>query len=147
VKLSSFEAIVEALHRRGVRYLVAGGLAVVAHGYLRLTKDVDLDTGPDGGERRPRVRGARLPTTPARGLGPRMRNDRAPEDRESGVEPNWKEHRREQLRRWAALPLREQLAAVEEMGELARRIQGAPVVGAEPSTPTPRGGEQRSAET
>jgi hypothetical protein len=58
-----------------------------------------------------------------------MRNDRAPEDRESGVEPNWKEHRREQLRRWAALPLREQLAAVEEMRELARRIQGARVVG------------------
>ncbi len=42
MKLSSFEAIVEALHRKGVRYLVAGGLAVVAHGYLRLTKDVDL---------------------------------------------------------------------------------------------------------
>ncbi|CAN5390802.1 hypothetical protein BH24GEM3_BH24GEM3_02490 [soil metagenome] len=52
------------------------------------------------------------------------------EERKSGVEANWQEHRREQLRRWAALPLREQLAAVEEMGELARRIQAAPVVGA-----------------
>ncbi len=51
----------------------------------------------------------------------------APEDRKSGVEANWQEHRREQLRRWAALPLREQLAAVEELGELARRIQAAPV--------------------
>jgi hypothetical protein len=50
-------------------------------------------------------------------------------DRETAVESNWQAHRREQLRRWAALPLREQLAAVEEMGELARRIQAAPEVG------------------
>lgn len=28
--------------RHGVRYLVAGGLAVVAHGYVRFTADVDL---------------------------------------------------------------------------------------------------------
>lgn len=40
--VSSFESIVESLGRRGVRYLVAGGLAVVAHGYLRLTQDVDI---------------------------------------------------------------------------------------------------------
>lgn len=54
--------------------------------------------------------------------------DSSPEDRKADVEPNWREHRREQLRRWAALPLREQIAAVEELGEVARRIQGAPVV-------------------
>ena len=42
MKLESFEAIVRALQDAGVRYLVAGGLAVSAHGYLRLTKDVDL---------------------------------------------------------------------------------------------------------
>jgi hypothetical protein len=47
------------------------------------------------------------------------------------MQPSWKEHRREKLRLWAALPLREQLAAVEELGELARRIQAAPVVGVE----------------
>ncbi len=70
----------------------------------------------------------------------------SPEDRESGVEPNWNEHRREQLRRWAALPLREQLAAVEELGELARRIQAAPVVGADVSSPDHREEELRSAE-
>ena len=30
------------LERADVRYLVAGGLAVVAHGYPRLTVDLDL---------------------------------------------------------------------------------------------------------
>jgi hypothetical protein len=42
VKLGSFEAIVRALNNAGVRYLVAGGLAVNAHGYLRFTKDADF---------------------------------------------------------------------------------------------------------
>lgn len=42
MKLASFEAIATALDAAGVRYLVAGGLAVSAHGYLRFTKDVDL---------------------------------------------------------------------------------------------------------
>jgi hypothetical protein len=45
----SVEAIVEALNRSNVRYLVAGGLAVVAHGYVRFTADVDVivDLAPD----------------------------------------------------------------------------------------------------
>lgn len=42
MKLASFESLVSALETAGVRYLVAGGLAVNAHGYLRFTKDVDL---------------------------------------------------------------------------------------------------------
>lgn len=42
MKLVAFEAIVRALRDAGVRYLVAGGVAVNAHGYLRLTQDVDL---------------------------------------------------------------------------------------------------------
>lgn len=42
MKLASFEAIVRALNEADVRYLVAGGLAVNAHGYLRFTKDADL---------------------------------------------------------------------------------------------------------
>lgn len=42
MKVASFEAIARALEGAGVRYLVAGGLAVNAHGYLRLTFDVDL---------------------------------------------------------------------------------------------------------
>jgi hypothetical protein len=42
VKLKSFDAITAALEAAGVRYLIAGGLAVAAHGHLRFTKDVDL---------------------------------------------------------------------------------------------------------
>lgn len=42
MKLASFESLVAALEEAGVRYLVAGGLAVNAYGYLRFTKDVDL---------------------------------------------------------------------------------------------------------
>ena len=42
MKLASFEALVAVLEDAGVRYLVAGGLAVNAHGYLRFTKDVDV---------------------------------------------------------------------------------------------------------
>ena len=42
MRLSSFEAIARALDAGSVRYLVAGGLAVNAHGYLRFTKDLYL---------------------------------------------------------------------------------------------------------
>lgn len=42
MKVASFKAVVTALETARVRYLVAGGLAVNAHGYLRYTKDVDL---------------------------------------------------------------------------------------------------------
>ena len=42
VKLASVESIVRALNDAGVRYLIAGGLAVNAHGYLRFTKDIDV---------------------------------------------------------------------------------------------------------
>ena len=42
MKLASLEAIVKALNDGSVRYLVAGGLAVSAHGYVRATQDVDL---------------------------------------------------------------------------------------------------------
>jgi len=42
MKLGSFDTLVRALDKAAVRYLVAGGLAVNAHGYLRFTRDVDL---------------------------------------------------------------------------------------------------------
>ena len=42
MKLGSFDVLVHALDKGRVRYLVAGGLAVNAHGYLRFTRDVGL---------------------------------------------------------------------------------------------------------
>lgn len=42
MKLASLEAIVRSLNEGNVRYLIAGGLAVNAHGYVRFTQDVDL---------------------------------------------------------------------------------------------------------
>ena len=42
MKKSSVESIVSALNQAGVRYLIVGGLAVNAHGYMRLTVDIDL---------------------------------------------------------------------------------------------------------
>jgi hypothetical protein len=40
--VSLFEPIFEALNRDIVRYVVVGGMAVVLHGYARLTADLDL---------------------------------------------------------------------------------------------------------
>jgi predicted nucleotidyltransferase len=42
VKSKSLRAVLEALHRSGARYLVVGGVAVVAHGFVRLTEDLDV---------------------------------------------------------------------------------------------------------
>lgn len=49
MKLASARQIFQSLNRAGARYLVADGLAVNAHGYLRFTKDVDfvLQLEPD----------------------------------------------------------------------------------------------------
>jgi hypothetical protein len=38
----SIESIVSALNNHQVKYLIVGGLAVVAHGYVRFTADIDM---------------------------------------------------------------------------------------------------------
>ena len=42
MKVSSFHSIMEALAAVKVRYIVVGGIAVIEHGYLRLTRDTDI---------------------------------------------------------------------------------------------------------
>lgn len=42
MRFETIEAIFQALQARGVRYVVVGGVAVNAHGYQRLTHDLDL---------------------------------------------------------------------------------------------------------
>ncbi len=45
MRLRDVEAILRALNDAEVRYLIVGGLAVVAHGYVRLTVDIDIVLG------------------------------------------------------------------------------------------------------
>ena len=45
MEVRSVEGIVKSLNGAGVKYLIVGGVAVVAHGYERLTKDLDLVIG------------------------------------------------------------------------------------------------------
>jgi hypothetical protein len=40
-------ALVAALGERGVEYIVVGGVAVTAHGYVRSTRDLDIVPDPD----------------------------------------------------------------------------------------------------
>lgn len=45
MEVRSIETIARALHEARVEYLVVGGVAVNAHGFARLTRDVDLVIG------------------------------------------------------------------------------------------------------
>lgn len=40
--IAQLESVFTALNRNQVRYLLVGGLAVIAHGYTRTTSDIDL---------------------------------------------------------------------------------------------------------
>src|SRR5688572_2849164 len=42
-----YVGLVDALNQRGISYVVVGGLAVVIHGHLRMTADLDLVIGLD----------------------------------------------------------------------------------------------------
>lgn len=45
-ELEDLVALCRALNREGVRYLLIGGFAVILHGFVRTTKDVDLLVDP-----------------------------------------------------------------------------------------------------
>lgn len=42
MKLAAFDAVTSALNAANTRYLVAGGVAVTAHGYIRITTEIEL---------------------------------------------------------------------------------------------------------
>jgi len=48
-ELEDLVSLCGALNREGVRYVLIGGFAVILHGLVRTTKDVDLliDTAPE----------------------------------------------------------------------------------------------------
>jgi hypothetical protein len=82
MEVRSIETIVKALNAAKVQYLIVGGVAVVAHGYERLTKDLDLVIGL---ERENIIRGLRalmavgyhlrIPVTPEQFADPKLRED------------------------------------------------------------------------
>jgi len=41
-------ATARLLNREGVRYVLVGGYALAAHGYVRMTEDIDIAVSPDG---------------------------------------------------------------------------------------------------
>lgn len=45
MEVRSIEVVVKALNAAKVKYLIVGGVAVVAHGYERFTRDLDLVIG------------------------------------------------------------------------------------------------------
>ena len=51
--MTVYELLFTTLEARGVRYVVAGGVAAVLHGHVRLTADIDLvvDLAPDESRR------------------------------------------------------------------------------------------------
>jgi predicted nucleotidyltransferase len=80
MEVRSVAAIVKSLNDARVQYLIVGGVAVVAHGYERLTKDLDLVIGL---ERENIIRGLRalmatgyhmrIPVTPEQFADPELR--------------------------------------------------------------------------
>lgn len=52
VRQAALRAAAE-LDRLGIRYAIAGGIAVAAHGHVRVTDDVDFLVGEEAFERRP----------------------------------------------------------------------------------------------
>ena len=80
MEVRSVETVVKALNDAEVEYLIVGGVAVVAHGYERLTKDLDLVIGL---ERENILRGLRalmaagynmrIPVTPEQFANPALR--------------------------------------------------------------------------
>ena len=51
--MTGFGRILEDLNREGVGYVLIGGIALIRHGVVRATRDVDAVFGPDPAERRP----------------------------------------------------------------------------------------------
>ncbi len=50
--IAQLESVFRALNHNQARYLLVGGLAVIAHGYMRVTADIDLVIALDPGNLR-----------------------------------------------------------------------------------------------
>ena len=137
MKKRSVQAILEGLNDAGVLYLIAGGLAVNAHGVLRFTADVDVVVHlvPDNIRKAFDALGALgyrpiVPVTSEGFADPETRRHmnrrQDPTEEIDWAATTWEGSRRWQLERWAELDLDEILEAQEAMAELAREILDAP---------------------
>ena len=82
MEVRSIETVVKALNAAKVQYIIVGGVAVVAHGYERFTRDLDLVIGL---ERENITRGLktligigykpRIPVTPEQFADPALRKE------------------------------------------------------------------------
>lgn len=82
MEVRSVEAIVTALNTAEVKYLIVGGLAVNAHGFVRLTRDVDIVLALDPGNARSGLEALlgigyhlSIPATPEQFADPATRED------------------------------------------------------------------------
>lgn len=77
--LADLTGLIAALNRAGARFVVIGGVAVVAHGHIRATEDLDIVPDPDRenldrlGNALTRL-DARLASNPRRGVDPELRH-------------------------------------------------------------------------
>jgi hypothetical protein len=137
MKLASLEAIVRSLNEGNVRYLIAGGVAVNAHGYIRFTQDVDLVIALDAANI-----GRAISTTCSISSGSKRKEDPMNEKRDEidWSLTTWEGSRRAQLRH--ALTLRERMEAMEGLADVARRFQELRAQGAFKSASERAGGQQ-----
>jgi len=118
MKLASFEAIVHALNGAEVRFIVVGGIAVIAHGYGRTTRDVDLviQLKPDA----PRILRTSTNSVCCTGERAVMTGKEEPDIDWSLM--TWKGSRLQQHREFYALPFRRKLEVIEEFDDVARHF-------------------------
>ena len=87
MEVRSVEAIVRALNTARVEYLIVGGLAVNAHGFVRLTRDVDLVLRLDPGN-------VSKGLNALLDIGYKMSIPARPEDfANSGMRENWRQNK------------------------------------------------------
>lgn len=116
--MDDFARVLTALNDGGVEYVVVGGIAVVAHGYLRATRDIDVVIAGDE---------ANVARTRAvcRGLDA-TRQDGSPLQ-EADLEPNRAWILRTSLAYLDILPDREIAFGALRTDAAVRRVDGVPV--------------------
>jgi len=118
MELQTFKALMHELNACEVRYLLAGGMAVVAHGYGRMTFDIDLVIQLESSN----IRRA-FEAFEALGYHPRIPVTGKEFALAGNWECDWKDDRLFHLRYFKALSMTEKIRAVEEMCKTAAALE------------------------